>query len=379
MNRVRRSPLQHPLAPVFDRAVDSLGMALSPESIRQYRGTVRKFLNYLAADHPEVQRLEQLRREPHILGWMSRLHSQVPPLVTASYILRLIGLRGICNELAWTEQLPELAHLIRREDIPRLPQRLPRPLTTEQDELLQQEFRLRNDLGGNVFLLIRHTGMRIGECADLSFDCLRSTGPNQWAVHVPLGKLKTERMVPVDPFVCEFVHRLRFFRSLDPLPADGRLLARPGAKDTLLRHLRDYLHQVCHSLGLSTRIVPHQFRHTYASEMLRAGVSLTAVMKLLGHTSPEMTMQYLDVTLNDLQRAFELARSKPRHLVPQPRVSSAPLREGLDGVIDSLLSAQHVLEMFRRTLPKDTARLRLNRLSNRLTKILIEARNLATP
>ena len=379
MNRVRRPPLQHPLAPVFDRAIDALGMALSPESIRQYRGTVRKFLIYLAADHPEVQRLEQLRREPHILGWMSRLHSQVPPLVTASYILRLIGLRGICNELAWTEQLPELAHLIRREDIPRLPQRLQRPLTPELDELLQQEFRVRNDLGGNVFLLIRHTGMRIGECADLSSDCLRSIGPGQWAIHVPLGKLKTERMVPVNPFVCEFVHRLRFFRSLDPLPADGRLLARPGAKDTLLRHFRDYLHQVCHSLGLSTRIVPHQFRHTYATEMLRAGMSLIAVMKLLGHTSPEMTMQYLDVTLNDLQRAFELARSKPRHLVPQPRVSSAPLREGLDGVIDSLLAAQHVLEMFRRTLPKGTARLHLNRLSNRLTKILVEARNFATP
>jgi site-specific recombinase XerD len=379
MNRVRRPPLHHPLAPVFDRAIDSLGMALSPESIRQYRGTVRKFLNYLGADHPEVQCLDQLRREPHILGWMSRLHSQVPPLVTASYILRLIGLRGICNELAWTEQLPELAHLIRREDIPRLPQRLPRPLTPELDELLQREFRVRNDLGGNVFLLIRHTGMRIGECADLSSDCLHSTGPNQWSIHVPLGKLKTERMVPVDPFVCEFVHRLRFFRSLNPLPADGRLLARPGAKDTLLRHFRDYLHQVCHSLGLSTRIVPHQFRHTYATEMLRAGMSLTAVMKLLGHTSPEMTMQYLDVTLNDLQQAFELARSKPRHLVPQPRVSSAPLREGLDGVIDSLLTAQHVLEMFHRSLLNDTARIRLNRLSNRLTKILIEARNLATP
>jgi len=156
-------------------------------------------------------------------------------------------------------------------------------------------------------------------------------------------------------------------------------LARPAAKDTLLRHLRDYLHQVCHSLGLSTRIVPHQFRHTYASEMLRAGVSLTAVMKLLGHTSPEMTMQYLDVTLNDLQRAFELARSKPRHLVPQPRVSSTPLREGLDKVIDSLLATQHVLEMFRRSRPNGTSRHRLDRLSNRLTKILIEARKLATP
>jgi integrase len=379
MNRARRPPLQHPLAPVFDRAVDSFNAALSPETIRHHRGTARNFLSYLGADHPEVKCLDQLRREPHILGWMSRLHSQAPPLSTASYINRLIALRSIFNELAWTEQLSELAHLIRREDIPRPPQRLPRPLTAEQDELLQQEFRLRNDLGGNVFLLIRHTGMRIGECADLSFDCLCSTGPKQWAIHVPLGKLKTERMVPVDPFVCELVQRLRFFRSLDPLPPDGRLLARQGAKDTLLHHFRDYLHQVCYALSLSTHIVPHQLRHTYATEMLRAGVGLPAVMKLLGHTSPEMTMQYLDVTLNDLQRAFELARSKPRHLVPQPRMTSAPLREGLDGVIDSLLATQHVLEMFRRALPNGTVRRRLGRLSNRLTKILSEARKLATP
>jgi hypothetical protein len=51
MNRARRPPLQHSLAPVFDRAVDSLGVALSPESIRQYRGTARNFLSYLGADH----------------------------------------------------------------------------------------------------------------------------------------------------------------------------------------------------------------------------------------------------------------------------------------------------------------------------------------
>ena len=378
MNRARRPPLQHPLVPVFDRAVDSLGVALSSDTTRHYRGTARNFLSYLGADHPEVQRLDQLRRELHILGWMSRLHSQTPALATASYINLLIALRGICNELAWTEQLPELAHLIRREDIPRLPQRLPRPLTAEQDELLQQEFLRRNDLGGNAFLLIRHTGMRIGECVDLSFDCLRSIGPNQWAVHVPLGKLKTERMVPVDPFVCDLVRRLQFFRSLDPLPADGRLLARPRRKEALVRQLRDYLHQVCHALGLSTRIVPHQCRHSYATEMLRAGVGFPAVMKLLGHTSPEMTMRYLDVALNDLQREFEMARSKPRHIVPQPKIPFTP-RAGFDGLIDSLLAAQHVLEMFRRTLQNGTSRRHLDRLSNRLTKIVAEARKLATP
>ncbi len=55
----------------------------------------------------------------------------------------------------------------------------------------------RNDLAANIFLLLRHTGMRIGECVDLSWDCLRNVAPDRWAIHVPLGKLKTERMVPV--------------------------------------------------------------------------------------------------------------------------------------------------------------------------------------
>ena len=378
MNRARRPPLQHPLADGFDRAVASLGAALHPETVRRYRGTVRSFLTYLGATYPDVRSLTQLRRDPHILGWMSHRHSQTPTLTTNSYINLLIALRWTFHELAWMNELPELAHLIRREDIPRLPHRLPRPLSPEQDQLLQHEFLRRNDLGANVFLLIRHTGMRIGECADLASDCLRSTGPEQWAVHVPLGKLKTERLVPVDPFVCKLVQRLRWFRSLEPLPNDGFLLPRPRSKEALVRQLRDYLHRVCHEIGLSTRIVPHQFRHTYGSEMLRAGVSLPALMNLLGHVDPDMTMRYLEVTLTDLQREFQQARSKPRHLAPQPKAPSAQLRTGLHGVMDALITAQHVLEMFRRTLPQGPTRTSLDRLSNRLTKIIAQAKTLTT-
>jgi len=117
----------------------------------------------------------------------------------------------------------------------------------------------RNDLGGNVFLLLRHTGMRIGECADLSYDCLRSTAPDQWAIHVPLGKLKTERMVPVDSFVCELVQRLPIlpFPGSRSLP-NGRLLAvrrqnHARSSSSVITYMK-----VCHSLGLSTRIVPHK-------------------------------------------------------------------------------------------------------------------------
>jgi integrase len=228
-------------------------------------------------------------------------------------------MRCILQELSWSAQIPDLAHLIRREDIPRAPQRLPRALTPQQDQLIQQELLRRNDLPSNVLLLMRHTGMRIGECVDLAYDCLHNAGPDLWAIHVPLGKLKTERMVPVDSFVCELVHRLRFFRSFDPLPFDGRLLARPRHKQTLVKQLRSYLPDVVATVGIPTRIVPHQLRHTYASEMVRAGVGLPALMKLLGHVNPEMTMRYVDVAGTDLQREFHLARSQPRHLPPQPK------------------------------------------------------------
>lgn len=201
--------------------------------------------------------------------------------------------------------------------------------------------------------------------------------PSSGRIHVPLGKLKTERIVPVDSLVCELVQRLAFFRSLDPLP--GTTPGPPLLKEALVRQLRDYLHQVCHSLRLSTRIVPHQLRHTYAMEMLRAGVGVPALMKLLGHTSPEMTIRYVDVALTDLQREFQRARSQPRHLVPQPKMPSARLRGGLDGVTNSFFAAQHRLEMLRRTLPHGRSRACLDRLSNRLTKILGEARKLAPP
>jgi integrase len=376
MNRWRRPPLQHPLAPAFARTVESLSTALAPSSARNYGIVVRNFLVYLSDQHPEVTRLEQLRRDPHILGWMARLRTQTPPLAATTCIGRLFALRTIFYELAWTNQIAELAHLLEREDIPRMPHTLPRPLTAEQDQLLQQEFLRRNDLGANVFLLIRHTGMRIGECADLSNDCLRSISSDCWAIHVPLGKLKKDRIVPVDAFVRNLVQRLRFFRSLDPLPPDGRLLARPGSKIALVVQLRDYLHLVCHSLGLSTRIVPHQFRHTYATEMLRSGVSFPVLMKLLGHVDPAMTMRYVDVALTDLEREFQLARSKPRHLAPQPKPASSQLRPGLNGLIDSLMTSQHALEIFRRSLPNREKRAPLDRLANRLTKILAEIRKL---
>jgi uncharacterized protein (UPF0128 family) len=113
--------------------------------------------------------------------------------------------------------------------------------------------------------------------------------------------------------------------------------------------------------------------------MIRAGVSLPAVMKLLGHLKPEMTMRYLEVSLLDLEREFHLARSQPRHLLPASRLpaSISSPKANLATLLDSLHLAQHVLEMFRRTFPQGPDHRLLDRLANRLTKIASEARKLA--
>jgi hypothetical protein len=59
--------------------------------------------------------------------------------------------------------------------------------------------RRTDDLAANALLLTRASGIRVGECLDLPLDCLQQVGPDQWALHVPLGKLHNERWFPPIP------------------------------------------------------------------------------------------------------------------------------------------------------------------------------------
>ena len=365
------------MALLFQRAAESLTTSLTADSEHYYQRTGHHFLNYLDAQHPRVRSLRQLRRDPHILDWLNLLRSHQPPLAKVTYAHYVIRLRRIFEELAWSKGIPLLTRLIRSDDIPSADRCLPRPLTSEQDRLIQQELLRRDDLVGNALLLLRHTGMRIGECLDLPLDCLRHISHDQWAVHVPLGKLRTERLVPVDSFVCGIVHRLRLLCHPDKNRAARFLLPRPQGRMTLGCELRRSLHQIAAAVGIKSRIVPHQFRHTFATEMLRAGVSLPVLMKILGHRSPNMTMRYLEVSLLDVEHEFQLARQQPRHRLPAPKIPSATsATPDLSGLLGSLHVAQHVLEMFRRTLPPGPHRRLLERLANRLIKIASEARKL---
>jgi Phage integrase family len=210
-------------------------------------------------------------------------------------------------------------------------------------------------------------------------DCMRSLGPDRWAILVPLGKLQTERWVPVDSFVCQLVDRLRALRPQDA--SDTFLIGRLRARETTIRRLRAALREVVAAAGITTRIVPHQFRHTYATEMLNAGVSFPGIMKLLGHSTPEMTMDYIKLTQPDLRREYELARSHPKHLVPPPRVplSLTAAHANLATLLDFLRAIQHLLEMLRRAVPDDATRRLLARMGNRLIKMVAQLCQLNPP
>lgn len=57
---------------------------------------------------------------------------------------------------------------------------------------------------------------------------------------------------------------------------------------------------------------PHRFRHTFGADMTRAGISLPALMKLMGHSSVQMTMRYVNLFAKDVKDEFNKATANLR-------------------------------------------------------------------
>jgi len=350
------------LGRALHRELRCLATTLRPATILHYRGVANDFLAHLKRRFAYVRRADQLRRDPHILCWMEELAQRQPPLAASTRLARLLCLRRLFEGMADLPHPPRPG-LIRSEDLPRCDFRLPRPLSVEDDQRLQQGLRTANDLLANALLLQRASGLRIGELVDLPADCLHHIADEHWAIRVPVGKLHSERWVPVDQDARDIVSRLKYLCTLAPAVPDPQfLLPRPRGRLVLIAHLRSKLHSVAGAAGCSIRPATHQLRHTFATDMMRHGVSLPGVMKLLGHTTPRMTMCYVQVTQADLQREYLKAQSQPRHFIPiptlPPQVSADPA-----SVLQTFQSALHLLDCSRQNLgypkPLDVLRRRL--------------------
>ena len=374
MSKPRSSPS---LQQILEARIGELALTLRPATIRNYRISVRSLLRYLTQHYRHVPAPAALRRDPHLLGWARHLAGQDPPLSKATRLVYLLCVRRLLEDLACSPRYALREGLILASEFPRLDQYLPKPLSPEDDRLLQQHLRARDDLASNALLLLRYSGMRIGELLHLPTDCLRHLDAQQWALHVPMGKLHTERWVPVDEQVRELHARLLRLRQGRATAAGSNwLLPQPHGHPAACKALRRFLTSAAQQAGCSQRVNPHRLRHTYATEMLRAGASLPVVMHLLGHRSITMTLRYVQVTQRDLQREYQRARQSMGNLHaipelpttrPMPRTSA-----GITAVFRSLLAIRHLLEMYRRRLSDEKPRRKIARLEQRLFKISAE-------
>jgi site-specific recombinase XerD len=377
------SQSQPSLEQILETHIQTLALTLRPNTVSGYRGAARRWLSFLHTAFPQVRRLSQLRRDPHLLGWFASLCEQQPPLSNKTRGTYLLCLRRLLDDLTVNGHSIR-PDLIRRHDFPPQPQYLPRPLSPPDDQRLQQELRRNDDLPAHALPLTRATGIRIGECIDLALDCLRQLGPDQWALHVPVGKLHSERLVPADDDIRQILARILTLRELSPpsrlANSQGLLLPRRSSHDALYQTLAAALAHAAKRAGCACPVTLHQLRHSYASEMLRLGVSLPALMQLLGHKDIRMTLRYVQVTQQDLQHEFHTARrnATQSHHLPTLSLPNLSATADLGRIRQALAATRHVLEMYRRQMNDEKTRRKLQRLDRRLRAVDSQLDQIAT-
>jgi integrase len=187
----------------------------------------------------------------------------------------------------------------------KVPQRVIVPLQTEQVERFWRSFRTARDLAIVALMLLN--GLRSREVLALQLEDLLFS---EAQVRVR-GKGSRIRMLPLPPETIRILQCwLKTERPLTHAPevfvslkgkARGRPMTPAGLR-SLFRHHR--------AQSGVPQANPHRFRHTFGSDMIRAGVSLPALMKLMGHAHIHTTLLYIQLTPQDV--FIEYARAVER-------------------------------------------------------------------
>jgi integrase len=196
----------------------------------------------------------------------------------------------------------------------RVPKRQLVPLSVDEVARFWSSFHTARDLAIVGLMLLQ--GLRSAEVLGLNEDDVLYSEA-QLRVR---GKGNKLRFLPLAP---ETVQLLDHYRRLERLqvgttalfislkgPARGTRLTLAG-----LRSLFRY-----HRKGTGIRLAnPHRFRHTFASDMVRAGISLPALMQLMGHSDIRTTLLYVQITPQDVY--LQYARAVAQLARPLPKLS----------------------------------------------------------
>lgn len=189
------------------------------------------------------------------------------------------------------------------------------PLSVDEVARFWSSFHTSRDLAIVSLMLLQ--GLRSAEVLALNRDDLML---EEAQIRVR-GKGTKLRVLPLAPETVQLLdHYLRLER---PTPCTAALfvsLKGPARGARMmpagLRSLFRY-HRRTTGVALAN---PHRFRHTFASDMVRAGISLPALMQLMGHADIQTTLLYVQVTPQDVY--LQYARAVAQHIRPLPGTSS---------------------------------------------------------
>lgn len=173
------------------------------------------------------------------------------------------------------------------KEIPRLPERRIQRRATFKKGDLEKLFSLDDSVFVAYLQVIYYTLMRRSEALNLTWE---DVDLRRRTITIQKTKNRIPRTVPIAD---------NLLKTLRGLPRNGDRLFpdwQQHSVTTKFRRLRKKL-----KLGVESI---HHFRHIGASELLRRGVSLGIVQRLLGHTTPQTTLaMYIHTDLDGLKDA----------------------------------------------------------------------------
>ncbi len=174
---------------------------------------------------------------------------------------------------------------------PKVPTRAPKILKEDQIQFLRQQIlESRPPNEQLLFELLYGSALRISECLDL---IIGDVDFSKKHVRI-LGKGRKRRIVPLTS---------KALKILEKYPKSSRGPWPPG---TGVRTLRRWCSDWCHLLPENDlKIHPHLLRHSLASHLLKRGLKLPEIQKLLGHSRLSTTQRYTHLDLADLLRNYD--------------------------------------------------------------------------
>ena len=164
----------------------------------------------------------------------------------------------------------------------------------------------RKHLGITLLSLLYGTGLRRGELQRLDVaDWNREDG----TLRIDGRKTGRERCFPVPSIVYHCIeaylpHRANHLMQLDRFGQPALLVNRDGERLSAAS-VSHTVHRIARRAGIRLHSL-HQFRHTFASDLLAAGVPVPDVQHSLGHSSVATTMRYLHIADPERHKAMAM-------------------------------------------------------------------------